>query len=379
MHKRSIVIFVDWFHPAFKAGGPIQSCLNVALVLSENYNVYVLSSNTDLDGYILPVVPDKWVSFREGIKVMYVSKKCISVVTINSLFKSINPDVCYFNNIFSIPYTLIPLLFLKFKVSSPRLVIATRGMVHKGALRIRRTKKLTYFRLLKSLTVFEGMHFHATDIQEKLDIKKVLGVKDEFVSVIPNIPVGVVNDADPILKTKGELKLVYISRVSSKKNLAQFIAFLKSVNDSVVLSVYGIIEESYWNQCLLEIATLPPNVKVSYKGSIPHSVVRSVLKDHHFFVLPTLGENFGHAIFESFAAGRPVLISDQTPWRNLRAKKAGWDLSLSDDEGWLNVIRYMLLMGQDEFEEFCSGSMALANSFWNKSNYLEQYSKLFTG
>ena len=47
--------------------------------------------------------------------------------------------------------------------------------------------------------------------------------------------------------------------------------------------------------------------------------------------LPTTGENFGHAIMESFLNGRPVIISDRTPWLELEAKGVGWSLPLEMD------------------------------------------------
>src|SRR5438132_620616 len=50
-----------------------------------------------------------------------------------------------------------------------------------------------------------------------------------------------------------------------------------------------------------------------YCGPIPHEQVAGVLSDNDLLYLPTLGENFGHIIVESFAAGCPVLISDCTP------------------------------------------------------------------
>ena len=51
------------------------------------------------------------------------------------------------------------------------------------------------------------------------------------------------------------------------------------------------------------------------------------------FFLPTLGENFGHVIAES-----PVLISDQTPWRNLKNHGVGWDLPLNDPDSFRKAI-----------------------------------------
>ena len=42
----------------------------------------------------------------------------------------------------------------------------------------------------------------------------------------------------------------------------------------------------------------------------------------------TRHENFGHAVVEAWAHGRPVLLSDQTPWRGLAELDLGWDLPL---------------------------------------------------
>ena len=52
------------------------------------------------------------------------------------------------------------------------------------------------------------------------------------------------------------------------------------------------------------------------------------LAKNDLFFFPAHGENYGHVIAEAMAAGCPVLISDQTAWRNLEEKGAGWDLPL---------------------------------------------------
>jgi hypothetical protein len=44
------------------------------------------------------------------------------------------------------------------------------------------------------------------------------------------------------------------------------------------------------------------------------------LAEYDLFLFPTLGENYGHVISEALASGCPVVISDQTPWRNLEAE-----------------------------------------------------------
>ncbi len=94
-------------------------------------------------------------------------------------------------------------------------------------------------------------------------------------------------------------------------------------------------------------------------------------------MLPTLGENFGHAIFESFAAGRPVLISDKTPWRGLAAKKAGWDIALEDEKAFIAAVQQAAGMGQEEFNEWCDGARQLAEKVTKETDLKQHYLKLF--
>ena len=65
------------------------------------------------------------------------------------------------------------------------------------------------------------------------------------------------------------------------------------------------------------------NIRVEFKGPIPYTQVFGTLQQYHLFVLPTLGENYGHVIYEALSAGEPVPISDQTPWRKSGKRKSG--------------------------------------------------------
>jgi hypothetical protein len=41
--RRKILIFVDWFEPGFKAGGPIQSCRNLVESLGDDFDFYLVT------------------------------------------------------------------------------------------------------------------------------------------------------------------------------------------------------------------------------------------------------------------------------------------------------------------------------------------------
>ena len=76
---------------------------------------------------------------------------------------------------------------------------------------------------------------------------------------------------------------------------------------------------------------LKNNSNIIFLGPLKPKEVCDVILDSHLLFSPTTGENFGHAIFEAFALGRPVLISDQTPWINLIDIGVGYDLPLDNN------------------------------------------------
>ena len=98
----------------------------------------------------------------------------------------------------------------------------------------------------------------------------------------------------------------------------------------ITFNIFGPLEDmAYWEKCRRIIEKLPANIQGHYQGILDHDEVIRVMAMHDLFFLPTHGENFGHVIVEALAAGCPILISDQTPWRDLEKEGVGWDLPLS--------------------------------------------------
>ncbi len=154
---------------------------------------------------------------------------------------------------------------------------------------------------------------------------------------------------------------------------------LSQSTHAIRVKVVGNPEDiSYRDQCKKMVRDLPPTVQVTFTNEVPHHMINQLIKEHHIFCLPTSGENFGHAIFESLAAGRPVLISDQTPWRNLDRYKAGWDLPLSDPAKFGAIIEQCALMNAAEFNERCQAAWQFCNRYLQASDIKQQYLKLFS-
>jgi glycosyltransferase involved in cell wall biosynthesis len=154
---------------------------------------------------------------------------------------------------------------------------------------------------------------------------------------------------------------------------------LQQVKATITLQIVGPVEnEIYWKTCLEAIRSLPLHIKVNYLGAMPQAALEALIKQQHLFILPTTGENFGHAIFEALSCGRPVLISDQTPWRQLATQQAGWDVPLAAPEKFAELIEQLAACNQSEFDSYAKAAWLYAHHFIENAVARQQYFKLFT-
>jgi glycosyltransferase involved in cell wall biosynthesis len=227
-----------------------------------------------------------------------------------------------------------------------------------------------------------GLHnqvdFLATDEAEETDIRESIeqGAK---VCTIGNLPGKLSVEPSPIVKNRGELKVLFIGRIHSIKNLHFLLQSLKGVEGNIELTIVGTLEDStYWSRCQKLISDLNHNIKVGVFFDVPHQLISDFIRTNHIFALPTKGENFGHAIFEALALGRPVLISDQTPWRRLEDVKAGWDLPIKDMSRFSRTLEDIVDMDQAAYGIWSKGAWELARNYIDKSDLVSKYIKQFS-
>jgi glycosyltransferase involved in cell wall biosynthesis len=376
--RKKILVMVDWYEPGFKAGGPIRSCVNFAHYMKSNYEVRVFTSDRDL-GEIHPykdIGSDKWLE-KEGMYIFYCSQKQLSWRKILSEIQQQQPEYVYLNSLFSKYFAVYPLLMKRLGRIKGQVILAPRGMLKETALQFKPLKKQFFLFLFKILNFQKYIHFHATDSIEEYDIKKNFGNATQATHIV-NFP-GIQNDfIIPTNKEAGSLKMIFIGRIHPIKNLYFLLQSLQVVSARVQLTIAGVLEdEQYWQRCSELISSLSANLTVTFIRDVPHHELEDILYQQHVFVLPTQGENFGHAIFESLAAGRPVLISDQTPWRNLEKNRAGWDLPLTDFNAFTRAIEGVAAMNNAELTLWCRGAWHLANDFIRQTGIKQQYLNLF--
>ena len=371
--RTKLLIFCDWFAPAFKAGGPIRSIVNFVDRFKDHYDIHIFTSDRDINDKkpFKHIEVDHWLE-KEGYHIWYYSPGTMSYKKVKSVIAEINPDKIYLNSMFS---NMIKPMAAAYR--SGRLIIAPRGMLKRSALAVKPIKKFMYLRLIKLMGMAPYLSFHSTGEGETKDIKRFFP-KARRIVLAPNLPVAVNKNLSTAEKASGKLRIVFVGRLHPIKKLDFLLDALTKANGDIALDIVATREDAeYWRKCKNQIGKLQFKIDINNYIDLPHAKIKPLLEKANLFVLPTEGENFGHAIFEALAVGCPVLISDQTPWQNLQVKKAGIDLSLSDISGFTKAIQSFVDMGDAEWQEYRKGALALAQDYENNLEALAQYNQLF--
>lgn len=380
--KKKILIFVDWYLPGFKAGGPIRSVANMYSQLKNDYDFRIVTSDLDLhETTPYPTVKsDQWTKGPDGCDVLYLSQAKRNYNEIVKILKEERADFIYLNSVFSKVFTVYPLLARKKHFPVRKVILAPRGMLGEGALQIKAGKKKVFLTWMKITGLCSTIRWHASSEAEEAEVKKIFGNKAST-KVALNLSEGREIKYIKKLKKKGEMKIAFLSRISFKKNLEGTLELLTktSANHQIQFDIFGPIEDAnYWSKCEALIRTMPKHVKVNYKGAIANNQVTETLKNYHFSILLTFNENFGHSIIESMAAGCPVIISDQTPWRDLEKRLAGWDLALNDENKILQVLHQAAEMDDESFEEWNQSAQKFASKIIFHPQSIQQHKELFS-
>lgn len=375
--KKTILILCDWFLPGYLAGGPIQSIATLTAHLKEEFDFKIITTDRDFKSSVpyAGIKINEWTEFQ-GRQIFYVSPENMNLTFVLQLIQSTAHDVIYLNSLFSKLFTVYPLKWKQQGKLTSKIVLAPRGMLRDAALAVKPLKKKLFIFYAKSFGLFKNIQWQSTSKQETQEIKNRIGA-NVSVTEVSNLP-DFVNDTKAIEKQSGELKLCFIARIVDIKNLNFAIDVLKQMTQGkITYDIYGPKEdEAYWQQCELNAKELPANVSFSYKGSLEPSTIRKTLSNYHALFLPTQTENFGHVIVQSLQYGRPVIISNNTPWLQLENENAGYDIDLKDKTKFVNAVKSLIQLNQYSFEEISKSSMAYINNRLNIDDIKAKYVKL---
>ena len=382
--RKRILVLYEYFYPGYKAGGPVQSLQNMILALQDLYDFYVIANAYDLNDtdYYTGVVTDDWnevvlAKDARPIQVWYASHKSPGIVQLKQIIEDIQPHKVYINGMFARSIIRYPLWLRKMgAIAADELIISPRGMIQEGALATKAWKKKLYLSWMRLVGLFEKLHWHATTADEAKDIVREFG-QSQHIVVAGNIPRQPSAQVKQIEKRAGELNLLYLSVITAKKQLEESLQALRQLpaNCKVQLTIVGPIKEAaYWAQCEAVIKQMPKHVQVQYLGDLHPQQVPATMLANHALLLMSKGENFGHALFESMAVGRPILTSHHTPWNDLQEKQAGWNLSIDQLPA---TIEQLCAMEQSSYDQYCTGAHQVATNYYTQQDFIQQYRQLF--
>lgn len=375
--KTKIFIFSNFYKPGFLAGGPIQSVHNLSNLMANDLNIYIYTQNFDFNQkqYPYKITKDQWIKQDNFSNVCYQNQFKYHFASWIQLFK-VKPDVIYLNSLFSIAthtnliQAIIYALFYRCKI-----IIAPRGELEQGALSIKPLKKKLFIAIFRTLNQFK-LYFHATTPQEAEDIKQKLVTTK--VILAHNVPQKMIENHQ---KAKEEMNsnFVFVSRISPKKNLLfalQCFHKLQIIGE-IQFSIIGPFEDGiYWKQCETLISKLPKNISCKILGPLQHNAIIEALKNNHFMFFPTLGENYGHVIYEALSNGLPVLISNQTPWEN-NQKNAIFAHSLTDEIKFIETLTKLHALNKNDFSILSQNAFTFAQKHVDFDKLKTQYKQLF--
>jgi glycosyltransferase involved in cell wall biosynthesis len=345
-----VLVISPWYDPGFKAGGLVRAVANMVGALADEVDFAVVTSDRDLgDEQPYPGLEvGRWVA-REGCRVLYLPPGAASFARMARLVRE-RWAAIHVNGLFSPLYSTWPIVAARGRPT--RVVIHPHGMLGEGALRIKAGKKATFLRAARATGLYRRVVWQATTDLEASEIRAAMGERAR-IEMAPNVPDR--PRADPPGdrgKRPGEARFCFFSRVSPKKGLLEAARFFaaSSAGSGVVFDILGPIEDTaYWELCEPELEPLRARFPVTERGAVEPAQVHATLSRYHFMILPTHNENFGYAILDALLAGCPVILSDQTPWRDLEARGAGWTIPLAAPARFARVIDDCIAMDDAEY------------------------------
>jgi glycosyltransferase involved in cell wall biosynthesis len=308
--------------------------------------------------------------------VFYAAAADITRTMCARIVDEVQPDCVFLNSAYSTPSVKFLMARRSGMTRPSSVILAPCGNFLPGALATKPLKKRVYLSYAKLIGLFRGVLWKASTESEAQEIKAVVGNDIDLMIAADLVPKTMLPDFSvdqKPAKEKGSARFVFYSRVVPQKNLRYFLERLKSVQDSEAsFEIVGPLEnDAYWQDCKKVIAELPRNITVNARGAVSHSEGLDRLCNSHFFVLPTVNENFGYVCIESLSAGCPILISDRTMWSGVQGQNAGWAIPLNDTEQWTATIKECIDMDNEAFRQMSASARAFSERWLAETNIEE--------
>lgn len=314
-----IEVYCDAYLPGFRAGGPIASISRI-IGYETAHDFRVITRDREVADQPYPGVAQRsWVPVGNA-RVAYLRPGGRDVAWAFAERRGWKPDLIYLNSLQSPWFTLLPAITGRFgSLGEVQLMIAPRGEASVGAQSKKNLKKRIARPAIRQL-LNRSMTWHLSTVDELHDLERWWGGE------LPSSHRFLVQADPPISPAPltslnvapGTPKITFASRIDRMKGLDTAIAVVAAVEVEFAFEVRGTVTDStYWDECRQLARRELPAGTMNYLGEYLPSQAQEIFRNAAVLILPTHGENFGHAISEALSVGCPVVVPAVTPWTDL--------------------------------------------------------------
>ena len=344
------------FFPAIVYGGPISATWDLSRNLSiHGVDIYVSSTNAN-GKTRLDVERNTFIEHNKNFFIKYYHEQIINIFSFSFIFgiwsdikKS---ELVYIQYLFH--YTVFFSLLFSV-IQGKKIVISPRGSFSSYTLLNRHTylKKILIKCFFSPFSRF--INWHASSYLEFEDIKKCI-----FNPKIEIIHDGIEFDSFQIFKKYSRKKLIEkytnlqiknvshiffsMGRLHSIKGFGLLISvfnkFLKYNKNAKLIIAGG--DDGVEKKLRKQVEDLNIKNSVFLIGNVSFKDKNILLNNCDFFTLASQFESFGIVVAEALACGKPVLLSNKTPWKNLETNKCGILVNNEKNSfmtGFLNIVK----------------------------------------
>ena len=377
LKMKKILILMGRYLPGFKDGGPVRSIVNLVDAFGDRYEIRIMCTDRDhgdTEAYPGISVYD-WNDVR-GARVFYVPPGGYSLSLIKRLAD--DADLVYCCGPYN-DYAIKAMLLNRIGAIKKPFVVAPMGSFSPEAYAIKGGKKRLFMAVMKAFGFFKNITWSVTSEREDEELKAVLGNNIKTI-IAEDLPRGGLIKRTRVRGEKEALKVIFLSRISPKKNLLAAAGALKGVSrdDNIIFDIFGNMEDpEYYAQCEKVLKELPKNIKWEYKGLADSDAVPKIWAEYDAFLFPTRGENYGHVIAEAMAAGCIPIISDQTPWLDLSEHGCGYVLPLEDTAAFTAALCGLCRKSPEELNKMALAAQSYISKHNEESIAKSGYLKIF--
>jgi len=313
-------------------GGPSVAMLRIASALQDRVNLTIATTGAEESGV---------AGFPASTEVLRFVRQSnfykVSLPLMLWLWRNVRKfDVVHVHALFSFAPILAGAFALRYRKP---LVIRPLGVLNSyGRARRRANFKRLSIGLIEGPLLRRAATVHFTSEQEALEARSLgLNLRETVIPLSVNVePVGnpeLMRQLFPQLM--GRHVLLFLARIDPVKNLESLLLALAKAKASLPLLrvlICGKGEKQYV-QALQRLADdLQLGEVVIWAGAL-HGVEKAgAFAVANAYILPSHSENFGIAVVEAMAAGKPVIVSRGVPTHDAIVQaEAGWVVSTDSE------------------------------------------------